>query len=46
MMEFIELFNPDHLDYFTPDIILGFFAFLIALDLIGAIFEIFFTRRK
>lgn len=46
MNEFVELFNPEHLEYFTPDMILGFFAFLIALELIGAIFEIFFSRRK
>lgn len=46
MNEFIELFNPDHLDYFTPDIILGFFAFLVVMGLIGSIFEIFFSRRK
>ena len=46
MNEFVELINPEHLDYFTPDMILAFFGLVLVLDLIGVVFEIFFSRRK
>ena len=46
MIEFVEIFNPEHLEYFTPDMIFAFFGLVIILDCIGALFEIFFSRRK
>ena len=45
MIDFIELFNPEHLEYFTPDILIGLFGFALVIDLIGAVIDTFFRRK-